>query len=207
MSEYHSSFQGSVYIICVDFHSRWDAHCSCQADPRDIFPFPVHPQRPPQAGSMALRELCFASFRSCILTHKHFQASLQPWECGNEWPAGACRKLNSCPSHAIPLVGCQVHVFSIPLAKKFSQPSPPFHWTPPTPPNCFLFISFNVLRYSASSKLFLEKTNNKKKVKFQPSIHVLSIFIIPPNIPRVVFRLGYFSSRVYFPFLLFVSTE
>lgn len=76
------------------------------------------------------------------------------------------------PSHRgleTSLAGCQVHVFSVSLAKKLSQPLPPFHWTPPKPPppDCFLLISFNVLQlcYSASSMLLLKKANKKNTSK------------------------------------------
>lgn len=109
-------------------------------------------------GLMALQELCLPppgadDAPGRILTHKHFQASLQPWECGNLWPAGACRKLNSCPSHAVLHRTWKPHWLGV---KKLSQPLPPFLWTlPKIPPDCFLLISFIVfhLCYPASSKL------------------------------------------------------
>lgn len=49
--------------------------------------FPEYPQWPVQ-GLVALQELCLPPSGADdapgrILTHKHFQASSQPWECGN----------------------------------------------------------------------------------------------------------------------------
>lgn len=128
-------------------------------------------------GLMALQELCLPPSGAedapgRILTHKRFLTALGMWKYvrglqahGGSWiPAVPCNPREDVET---PLGGCQVHVFSISLAEKLSQPLPPFHWAAPQTSTLF---SVNFFLCAPALLLcllqaFPKKTNKKIIVK------------------------------------------
>lgn len=102
MSKYHSSFQGSIYIIRVDFQVRWNARCHVTGGSQEYLHIPC------VSAVAAAWVWWHCKSSACLLQElRMLQAgfwlintSKLPYSLGNveirAWPAGTWRKLNSC---------------------------------------------------------------------------------------------------------------
>lgn len=145
-----------------------------------------------RSSACLLLELTMLQARFWLINTSKLPYSLGNLEIRGLWVQKA-EFLNSMPSHR----GCgdPTDCVSISLAKKLSQPLPPFHWTlPKTPPRLFSINLFYCAPPLLLSFLqaFLKKTTKKNNSKaFSLLLSCFFHFLITPtSILSVVFRLG-----------------